>query len=188
MNTSANAQTAAPPEPTAASISADHQDYLTFTVEKQVFALPVVAVRDVLGHQAPTRIPGASPVVAGVLNLRGRIVTAIDVRHRLELQPLASDATRMSVVVDHLGELYSLTVDKVGEVLSMEADKFEDNPGTLDARWREFCKGIYRLDGVLLVVLDVTRLLDIRHDGNGQMRSGAGHRGNSGSRKTPGAE
>jgi purine-binding chemotaxis protein CheW len=64
-------------------------------------------------------------------------------------------------VVDHGGELYSLMVDSVGEVLSLSAANFERNPATLDARWREVSAGIYRLDGSLLVVLDVTRLLDI---------------------------
>jgi len=68
---------------------------------------------------------------------------------------------RMSVVVDHGGELYSLVVDSVGEVLSLPEAKFERNPATLDPRWREVSAGIYRLDNTLLVVFDVTRLLDI---------------------------
>ncbi len=68
----------------------------------------------------------------------------------------------MSVVVDHNGELYSLIVDSVGEVLSLPNEAFERNPATLDPKWREVSAGIYRLDGKLLVVLEVSRLLDIR--------------------------
>lgn len=100
--------------------------------------------------------------MAGSLNLRGRIVTVIDVRMRLGLQRRAdeAEARSMSVVVDLRGELYSLKVDSVGEVLSLPAASFERNPPTLDALWREFSTGIYRLQDKLLVILDVLRLLD----------------------------
>ena len=101
----------------------------------------------------------APPEVAGSLNLRGRIVTAIDIRTRLGLPELEDGKKRMSVVVDHGGELYSLMVDSVGEVLSLTEVSFERNPATLDPRWREVSAGIYRLDSTLLVVLDVSRLL-----------------------------
>ncbi|MBY0431432.1 MAG: chemotaxis protein CheW, partial [Rhodospirillales bacterium] len=94
------------------------------------------------------------------LNLRGRIVTAIDVRLRLGLGRRTDGSKGMSVVVDMGGELYSLMVDQVGEVLSLPAAAFERNPPTVDPLWREFSAGIYRLDNKLLVVLDVPRLLD----------------------------
>jgi purine-binding chemotaxis protein CheW len=127
----------------------------------QLFGIPVLQVRDVLGPQRITRVPLAPPEIAGSLNLRGRIVTAIDLRIRLGL-PEAGDATsRMSVVVDHGGELYSLMVDSVGEVLSLSEASFERNPATLDAHWREIAAGIYRLDGKLLIVVDVGRLLEM---------------------------
>jgi purine-binding chemotaxis protein CheW len=67
----------------------------------------------------------------------------------------------MSVVVDHGGELYSLMVDSVGEVLSLSEASFERNPATLDLRWREIAAGIYRLDGKLLIVVDVARMLEM---------------------------
>jgi purine-binding chemotaxis protein CheW len=139
----------------------NHEDFVTMYIEGQLFGIPVLVVQDVLGPQKITRIPLAPPEVAGSLNLRGRIVTAIDVRMRLQLPKRMPDAgPGMSVVVDMKGELYSLRVDQVGEVLSLAVAKFERNPPTLDPLWREFSAGIYRLDDKLLVVLDVPRLLD----------------------------
>lgn len=135
--------------------------YVTVRIGKQWCGVPVQGVHDVLGPQNLARVPLAPPEVAGVLNLRGRIVTAIDVRRRLGL---ASGDTvgAMSVVVEHRGEPYSLLIDEVGEVLSLSADGFERNPPTLDAGWRSVSNGIHRLDGRLLVLLDVDRLLELR--------------------------
>lgn len=140
--------------------STETRDFVTMLIDGQLFGIPVLTVQDVLGPQRITRIPLAPPEVAGSLNLRGRIVTAIDVRLRLGLAPRPADKKPMSVVVDMSGELYSLMVDQVGEVLSLAASAFERNPPTLDPKWREFSAGIYRLDGKLLVVLDVSHLLD----------------------------
>ncbi len=137
-----------------------NQDFVTMTISEQLFGIPVLQVQDVLGHQRITRIPLAPPEVAGSLNLRGRIVTAIDVRLRLSLSPRPKDKPQMSIVVDLRGELYSLIVDSVGEVLSLSNEDFERNPATLDARWREVSTGIYRLNNQLMVVLDVSRLLN----------------------------
>lgn len=136
------------------------QDYVTMTIADQLFGIPVLQVQDVLGHQRITRIPLAPPEVAGSLNLRGRIVTAIDVRLRLGLQARPADRPGMSIVVDLRGELYSLMVDSVGEVLSLSNEDYERNPPTLDPRWRDVSMGIYRLNNQLMVVLDVARLLN----------------------------
>jgi purine-binding chemotaxis protein CheW len=146
----------------SAAASGESQDFVTMTIADQLFGIPVLTVQDVLGSQRITRIPLAPPEVAGALNLRGRIVTAMDVRRRLDLPAREAGKAGMSVVVDHNGELYSLIVDSVGEVLSLPNDAFERNPATLDPKWREVSAGIYRLDGKLLVVLEVSRLLDIR--------------------------
>lgn len=148
--------------PAAGGPAAGSSDFVTMTVADQLFGIPVLAVQDVLGPQRITRIPLSPSEVAGALNLRGRIVTAIDVRSRLSLPPRAADNAGMSVVVDYKGELYSLIVDAVGEVMSLPADAYERNPVTLDPRWREVSGGIYRLRGKLLVVLEVARLLDMR--------------------------
>ncbi|HBR70007.1 MAG TPA: chemotaxis protein CheW [Rhodospirillaceae bacterium] len=139
-------------------------DFLTILIAKQRFGIPVMQVQDVLGEQSVTTIPLAPPEVAGSLNLRGRVVTAIDVRCRLGLDPCNDDeATGMSVVVEHDSELYSLIIDRVGDVLTLNDAQFESNPPTLDPLWREVSGGIFRLEKELLVVLDVPKLLNTVH-------------------------
>ena len=141
-------------------VSADAQVFVTLTVAGQLCGIPVLGVRDIQAEQPITRIPLAPPDIAGSLNLRGRIVTAIDLRGRLGL-PAAEPATkRMSVVAEQGGELYALLVDSVSEVMSLDATLFERNPPTLERNWAMFSSGIFRLDGRLLVILDVARLLD----------------------------
>lgn len=138
---------------------ADTEDFVTFTIADQLFGIPVLKVQDVLSSHNITRIPLAPPEIAGSLNLRGRIVTAMDVRLRLGLSPRDHKAS-MSIVAEHEGELYSLMVDSVGEVLALKSSAWERNPPTLDPKFRDYSLGIYRLDDKLLVVLDVNRLLD----------------------------
>ncbi|HEY1930730.1 MAG TPA: chemotaxis protein CheW [Acetobacteraceae bacterium] len=135
------------------------QGFVTLTLADQLCGVPVLGVRDILGEQTITRIPLAPPEIAGSLNLRGRIVTAIDLRCRLKLPPAPAGTPRMSVVAEQGGELYALLVDQVSEVMSLRADAFEQNPPTLPPTWATFSTGIYRLDGQLLVVLDVGKLL-----------------------------
>lgn len=147
-----------------ASVPATDREYLTFYVGGQLFGVPVLTVRDVLKPQTLTRIPLAPAEVAGSINLRGRIITVIDVNRRLGLASAAEDGRRMNVVVGHGDELYSLMVDKVGEVLGLSAETFEHNPSTLDSRWREFSDGVYLLEQNLLVVLNVAKLLAIEAD------------------------
>ena len=143
-----------------AARSVDATDYVTFVIAGQLFGIPVLKVQDVLAACQVTRIPLAPPEIAGALNLRGRIVTALDVRLRLGLPPANDAEERMSIVVEQAGELYSLMVDEVGEVLSLDPAGFQRNPPTLDARFREYSNGIFRLKERLLVVLDVDGLLD----------------------------
>jgi purine-binding chemotaxis protein CheW len=139
--------------------------FVTLTVADQLCGVPVLAVRDILGEQVITRIPLAPPEIAGSLNLRGRIVTAIDLRCRLQLPPAPPGHKKMSVVTELGGELYALLVDQVSEVLSLKASAFERNPPTMERCWVNFSNGIYRLDGRLLVVLDVGRLLALAEAG-----------------------
>ncbi|NGM22304.1 chemotaxis protein CheW [Roseomonas stagni] len=135
--------------------------FLTLTVAGQTCGVPVLVVRDVLGPQTITRIPLAPPEVAGSLNLRGRIVTAIDLRRRLNLTPRPADQQPMSIVVEMAGELYSMLADGVGEVVPLRSEDSAPNPPTLDPLWREVSKGVHRRDGQLLIVLDVERILTI---------------------------
>ncbi len=148
---------AAPPPP----VDEAAETYLTLTVADQLCGVPVLSVRDVLGYHAITRIPLAPPEVAGSLNLRGRIVTAIDLRRRLGLPPRPADAKAMSVVVDRDGELYSLLADAVGDVLPLPLAQRSANPPTLDPLWREVSTGVHRLGERLVILLDVERILAI---------------------------
>lgn len=144
----------------ATANNGEQRDYVTMSIGDQMFGIPVLTVQDVLGPQNIARVPLAPPEVAGSLNLRGRIVTAIDVRPRLGLATREGGKAAMSVVVEYDGELYSLLVDSVGEVLSLNSRDYQRNPPTLNPRLREFSDGIYRLNGSLLVVLNVGSLLD----------------------------
>jgi purine-binding chemotaxis protein CheW len=146
-------------------IAGEEQVYVTLTVGGQLCGIPVLGVRDILAEQPITRIPLAAPDIAGSLNLRGRIVTAIDLRRRLNLPPPASEQKRMSVVVEQAGELYALLVDQVSEVMNLDSSMFERNPPTLGRNWAMFSSGIFRLEGRLLVILDVERLLDFALQG-----------------------
>lgn len=145
---------------TAASGSEAPVELVSMHVAGQLVGIPVRTVRDVLGPQRLARVPRASPEIAGVLNLRGRIVTAVDLRARLGIPPVSRAGARTSVVVEHRDELYSLLIDQVGEVLRIAADRFERDPVGLRPGWRDVAVGIYRLDDALLVELDVGRILD----------------------------
>lgn len=146
------------------------EDYVTFKIADQLFGIPVLKVQDILMPDHIAFIPLAPKEVAGSINLRGRIVTVIDVRVRLGLPKREDKGQSMGVTVEHANDLYSLLVDTVGEVLSLDGNNYERNPGTLDLVWREFASGVYRLDGQLMVVLDVDRMLDI-HTGHAAVNS-----------------
>ena len=133
--------------------------YLTVTIAGKTLGIPVLRVHDVLGPQRITRIPLAPKAVLGSLNLRGRIVTAIDIRRRLGLAERSVERASMSVVVEHGGDLYSLVVDSVGDVLSLAGNELAPTPVTVSARWQEVSRGVYRLPDQLLVIIDIDRLL-----------------------------
>lgn len=138
-------------------------DYLTVMIADQLFGIPVLQVQDVLSIQNMTSIPLSPPEIEGALNLRGRIVTAINVRKRLGIETPGDRTKEMSVVVEHDDELYSLIIDSVGDVLNLKKDNYEPNPATLDSTWRDISMGIYRLEDQLLVIIDVPKLLESVH-------------------------
>jgi len=135
------------------------QVYVTVYVEGQLFGLPVERVQDILVPEKIARIPLAPPEVAGSINLRGRIVTVVNMRTRLGLPEQAADARIMCVTVEQGQELYSLQVDDVGNVLNLPLRTVEPNPSTLDPRWRGLSRGVVRLDEELLIILDVDAFL-----------------------------
>lgn len=140
----------------------DLEDFVTFIIKGQMFGIPVLNVQDILTPDSIASIPLAPPEVKGSINLRGRIVTVIDVRVRLGLEPRDGSHDNMGVTVEHHNELYTLLVDDVGDVIGLSKEFYEGNPSTLDPLWREFALGVYRMEEKLMVVLDVERLLDIR--------------------------
>lgn len=199
--------------------SENNTEFVTFNIAGQLFGIPVLIVQDILLPESIASIPLAPPEVRGSINLRGRIVTVVDVRVRLGLDRRAINAEdesrmlaashkhdkadddkteeaqdtenaedasedsaeaetetidaieeikrkkqdhMMAVTVEHHNELYTLLVDSVGDVIPLSKESYEGNPSTLDPLWREFAGGVYRLDGSLMVVLDVERLLDFK--------------------------
>lgn len=138
-----------------------HTEYLTFSTAGQMFGLPIERVQEVFRPTRITRVPLAEAKIAGVLNLRGRIVTAIDMRSRLELHARGEGDTPMAIGIEYGSESFGLLVDSLGEVLNLPDGECEANPVNLDRRLARVCAGVHRLDGQLLVVLDVDRILDL---------------------------
>jgi purine-binding chemotaxis protein CheW len=136
-------------------------EYVTVKIADQLFGLPINRVQDVFMPEKITRVPLSPPEIAGVLNLRGRIVTATDMRRKLGLPPRQGDGHRMAVGIEFKGESYGLLIDSVGEVLSLPVAGLEPNPSNLDRRWAKVAAGVQRLEGRLMVVLDVDRVLDM---------------------------
>ena len=135
-------------------------EFITATIGGQVFGVPISQVQDVFTPEMMTKVPLAAPEIAGVLNLRGRIVTAIDMRERLSLPVNEDENERMAVGIESGNESYGLLIDSIGEVLRLKQSEMEPNPANLDKRWARVSAGVYRLDGQLLVVLDVSNVLD----------------------------
>jgi purine-binding chemotaxis protein CheW len=142
--------------------SSDFTEFVTFTIAGQMFGLPIERVQDVFKPAHVTRVPLAASEIAGVLNLRGRIVTIIDMRSRLELSARADDRAPMAIGIETRSESFGLLVDAVGEVLELPDAAREQNPINLDRKLAAVSAGVYRLDGRLLVVLDIDRVLDLR--------------------------
>lgn len=141
---------------------AEEHKFVTIVISNQPVGISVMHVEDVLKPRKITRVPLAPPDIAGTLNLRGRIVTAVDLRSRLGLPPFEHPEKCMSVVIEHDGYLYSLLIDSIGDVLSLPLDQFEKTPPNLDERWRSVAAGVYRLDGTLLMVLDINKVLSVK--------------------------
>jgi purine-binding chemotaxis protein CheW len=142
------------------SIGEQVTEYVTVMIGGQLFGLPISRVQDVFMPDRVTRVPLSAPEIAGVLNLRGRIVTAIDMRRRLGLPPRTDDKPSMAVGIELKGESYGLLIDTVGEVMKLSDTTRESNPVNLDARLGRVSGGVHRLDGQLMVILDVDHVLN----------------------------
>jgi purine-binding chemotaxis protein CheW len=135
-------------------------EYVTVVIGNQLFGLPISKVQDVFMPDRLARVPLASAEIAGVLNLRGRIVTAIDMHCRLGLGKRRSDRPAMAVGIEFRGESYGLLIDSVGEVLKLADSTREVVPVNLEPHLARVSCGVHRLDKQLLVVLDVDRIFD----------------------------
>ncbi|KMO18932.1 chemotaxis protein CheW [Methylobacterium platani] len=151
----ANTNTAGNPAPPTGETT----DYVTVLLGDELFGLPIDRVHDVFIATNLTDVPLAPPEIKGLLNLRGRVVTALCLRRRLGLPDRTGDGRNMAVGLEHGGEAYGLLVDQVGEVMKLATDTYEPNPVHLDTRWRAVSRGVHRLDGRLLIILDVEAVL-----------------------------
>ena len=142
-------------------MSANQQQFCTFYIQGLLFGVEVETVQEVIQHQEMTGVPLAPAVVAGLINLRGQIVTAIDLRRRLGVGDRPGDALPMNVVVRTGDGAVSLLVDEIGDVVEVEQRDFEEAPDTLDSTSRELIRGVYKLKKELLLILDTQRSVNI---------------------------
>lgn len=139
--------------------SGEGEGFVTAKLAGHWFALPISAVHEVFHLRRLTKVPQAPASFIGVLNLRGRIVTALDTRQLLGFPP-AETCPRMAIGVERAGELFGLAVDEVGDVLTSLPSQREPAPANLDKRWSEVVVGVHRSDGNLLLIVAVERLFD----------------------------
>lgn len=133
--------------------------YVSFEVDHQLLGVPVRVVQEVLNPQDIAPVPRARNEIAGLLNLRGQIVTAVSLRTRLGLPDLPEEQRAMNVVVQHQGEPFSILVDDVGDVIDVSNQRMDPIPPTLDATWREVTTGVFRLENRLMVIVSVPEIL-----------------------------
>ena len=137
----------------------------TFYLGDLFFGIEVLKVQEVFRYQEMSRVPLAPPVVRGLINLRGQIITAIDLRRRLKLSELAEDRQPMNIVVRTEEDVVSLLVDAIGDVLTLTEGSYEDPPDTLDPFLLDLVRGVYKLDGKLLLVLDTAKVVRVEKGG-----------------------
>lgn len=131
---------------------------LSVFLGNQAFGIPIFEIQDVLRSLELTHVPLAPRHIEGICNLRGRIVTAINLRKRIQEKNEIS-VDHMSVVIEWNGELYSLLVDRVGDVLTLEKTDIEEPPLNLNASWREISQGVHQLDQSIMVILDADKII-----------------------------
>jgi purine-binding chemotaxis protein CheW len=144
-----------------APMTAHRRQFSTFLVDGLYFGIEVLNVQEVIRYQKMTRVPLAPSVVRGLINLRGQIVTAIDLRERLGLSARRGDAQPMNVVVRTADGAVSLLVDDIADVVTVEEDALEQVPETLPPMARELTTAIYKLKDRLLLILDVNKTIDL---------------------------
>ncbi len=157
------------PKPAAGQTSGQ---FSTFFVDQLFFGVDVLRVQEVLRAQQMTCVPQAPDVIEGLINLRGQIVTALDMRRRLSLPPRDNERTAMNVVVRTDEGAVSLLVDEIGDVVEVDSSSFERPPDNLEPAIRDLVRGIHKLKGRLLLVLDIGQTLNL-DDGRTDTREAA---------------
>ena len=137
------------------------QQFCTFHLEGLFFGVEVHKVQEVLRYQEMTRVPIASRVIRGLINLRGQLVTAIDLRRRLGLDDRDDGVLPMNVIVNTSDGAVSFLVDESGDVIQVAGDTFERPPMTLGAPLRDLVHDVCKLDGRLMLMLNVERAIDL---------------------------
>jgi purine-binding chemotaxis protein CheW len=140
---------------------ASSQQFCTFFLDGHFFGTPVPQVQEVIQYQKMTRVPLAPNVVSGMINLRGQIVSAIDLRRRLGLHDRPDGQLPMNVVVRTNEGAVSVLVDEIGDVIEVEEETLESPPETLQGFARQVVRGVYKLSGRLLLALDIDRVVDL---------------------------
>jgi purine-binding chemotaxis protein CheW len=145
-----------------AQAMANSVEYVTFGLGEQLFGLPIRDVNEVFSAAQITRVPLAPSAIRGLLNLRGRVVTAICLKTLLGVR--ATGATggddAMAIGIEHGGEQFALLVDRIGDVMRLPTDGLEPNPIHMSADWQGVSRGVHRLEGRILVVLDLATLIN----------------------------
>jgi purine-binding chemotaxis protein CheW len=139
---------------------------VTFLLDQLHFGVEVVNVQEVIRYQNMTRVPKAPAIVEGLINLRGQIVTAVDMRARVGMDRRAATHLPMNVVVRSADGVASLLVDEIGEVVEVATDQLEAAPRTVTGPIRDVISGVYKLRDTLLLKLDVERALTIEFGDN----------------------
>jgi len=137
------------------------KQFATFWADGLYFGVEVDQVQEVIRHQEMTRVPLAPSVVRGLINLRGHIVTALDLRRRLELRERPQGQLPMNVVIRTEDGPVSLLVDEIGDVVEADDDTFEAPPDTLDSKVRHMIRGVHKLKDQLMHVLDSQTVIQI---------------------------
>ncbi len=141
---------------------ADENQFSTFYLDGHFFGIDVLEVQEVFRYQEMTKVQLAPPVVRGLINLRGQIITAIDLRRRLEMPDREEGVLPMNVVVRTDDAAVSLLVDEIGDVLEASPDDFEPPPDTIRGVTRDLVRGVYKLEGKLLLILDTQKTIDLQ--------------------------
>ena len=136
------------------------QQFCTFSLGSLLFGVHVRSIQEVIRHQEMTRVPTASAIVRGLINLRGQIVLSIDLHRRLGLAATAPEGDSINVIIRTNDRPMSLLVDQVGDILDLGDASLDPPPETIEPGIRQYLEGISKLPGRLLLVLNVDRLAD----------------------------